>query len=195
MTVMRSRELQPDTFYVRLKLVDVINPSPGTVSYDFLVVGNDLLDPLGLAIQPAGFDQYKALYNNYQVLGSSLTVTAQTFTNITGFYIGTYPSRTTSVIPLRDMMGLPYAKYKTGASTLGGPGVVTVSNYMRTKKFIGRSVDDVDYTAAITGTPTRVWYWHVHALNADNTTNIVMSWILKMNFYVKFWNRKVVVDA
>lgn len=112
----------------------------------------------------------------------------------TPFYMTMYPSRSIAPVTVADAVGLPYAKMTTGSGVSGGRGQATLSSYMRTKKFVGRTVADVDYTAAVTSAPTRVWYWHIRTQNADGATNINQAWYYKMNFYVKFWNRKVLID-
>lgn len=186
---------QPDTFYVKLKYNQLVQKSPATFVYSHQFRGNSVFDPdfTSGGGQPVGFDQYATLYMNYQVLGSSIKVRLVNESAVScGMVV--YPSITSTLVTYDEGIGNVYSK-NIVVGPLTGNNIRGISNFIRTKKLIGRSVDSVNYGASITTNPASPWYWNIEGRNMDGVTNIDATLQVQLVYYVKFWNRATIVDV
>ena len=91
----------PDIYSTKLKFAQVNSEVSSALGYTFR--GNSVYDPQFSTggLQPKGFDQLKALYNNYRVRGCSLKVSF--FNNkSTALVVGIYPSLLSTPTPNAD---------------------------------------------------------------------------------------------
>ncbi len=196
MTFTRVRNIgSPDSMYVRLRYNTQIRFNPAATSATRVFIGNGCFDPDtgGGSGQPTGFDQYSAIYSEYQVTGSGFKIK---FANIiqTPAIACLAAQLSTSVPVLEDMIGNPYASTRMIPGHGGTPGQ-TISKFMRTKKVIGRSTDSVNYAAATSSNPANQWYWALRMANCDQVTNVELYTTISITYYLKFWHRNILIDA
>lgn len=186
---------QPDAMYVKLVYSQVTQKTPAGPTTNHVFRGNSAFDPdfTGIGGQPNSFDQYATLYRDYQVLGSAIKVKmVNNSANALGFVI--YPSLSTTAVGYDDGIGNSYSKYKIcGQNT--AYSIATVSNFIRTKKLIGRNTNSVNYAALISANPASQWYWIIDMRSMDGASVIDATLQAELTYYVKFWNRKTVVDV
>ncbi len=185
----------PDSMYVKLRWSSQILFNPAATSATRAFVGNGMFDPDtgGGSSQPTGFDQYSALYGEYQVTGSAFRIS---FANILqGPAIAMVAAQLSTSIPLlEDLEGNPYASTRMIPGHGGTPGK-TISRFMRTKKIIGRNTQSVNYAAATGANPNNKWYWVLRIAQADAVTFVEMYTNITITYYVKFWHRNILTDA
>ncbi len=186
--------IAPDSQYVKMKIYHVENIL-GLTADGVTVLGNSLFDPL-LTLgsqQPAGFDQWATIYSHYQVTGSSCKIT---FINhaASQFRLALLPQLTTTNPGIVGAATQPYSKNIIISSQEAG-GIRSLSNFMRTKKLIGRSTDSVNFGAAVTANPSKLWYWLARIASTDGVTTIDAQILIEMTFYAKFYERHTLADA
>lgn len=170
-----------------------------TGSFDNVFRGNSVFDPdfSGAGGQPANFDDYAALYNQYRVWGSSIEV--QPLTTMSGTepmmwaigprHISTGVTASTQM----DFAAQPYVKTRlTSIYRTGAPDSV-FSLSMSTAKFQGLSDTEFqgrdDLTSLVSTNPAEQWYWHVNVCNVDTSITAEIAVYIKITYDVEFFDR------
>lgn len=195
----------PDS--VKVKLSDVYTDNVSTTTSDtfFEFAMNGCYDPyLGIGGgQPQGFDQWMAMYKNFRVHSSAISV----------YYNNELTSGVTqvSIVPnfgsdntLRTYFNpsqLQYCKYRRFTSEAGGKGSGTVSHYMSVGKISGNKTaykNSEDFWGNSVSNPNGdglcVWYVLVQdPINAGLSLNGQI--LVKLTYYVEFFGRKALQDS
>ena len=185
-----------DTLFVKLNYVESLNLSNGTPRIQYAFRGNSLFDPDYTAAghQPMYFDQYAAIYNSYRVVGSAIKVNCINAQGLSACYFIMFPN--TEVATLTS---IPLALEQARAATAnilpiaGGGPAARFKQYCSTRKACGlmkgESYDDS--LAATTGNnPTQIWYWNLFWETSDSASNVTINGIVKLTYYVQFFDKK-----
>ena len=188
---LNSPSMLPDNVMVKLKYVDFIKMTnvAGLGTYRFHL--NSAFDPDAVALggtQPMGYDQWTQFYNHYQVSASSIRCQILApDTNVTGFAI--YPSNNiTAATSYAQAREQPYSKHCWVTNQASSQSSI-VRNYMKVKKFEGRSIDSVNFAAPISGNPSSLRYWQLVLQSTSGTdiSDIIVDVLIV--YYVKFFRR------
>lgn len=188
----------PDRYMCKLNFVDLDTVNSFT-SNQKLYRGNGPYDPevpIGGG-QPAGFDQLLALYKNYRVHSSAIHVElAQSgSTAHAPWLISVRPNSTNTFLGRIPETESPYCKYIVG--TGNEVSSVKLYNYMGTKKLLGlKSIDqEENLTGDSANFPATQWYWSVSMSSMDAITNISCERMVKITYWIEFFNRKDILDG
>jgi len=196
MSFRRMPLLSPDVLHCKLKFYNEVRTTLG--SEDVRIYrGNSLFDPeedVGISQQPIGFDQYKGLYHNYEVMASAMRIEAVNI-GLTAVRIIIHPSFSELDVTVDSAMGNPYSKKRIVSSSLAGPSVIRMSNFMRTKKYFGRQTNDLNFQSTVDMNPVNDWFWHVSMESMDFATVLNMTVAYTVIYYCKFFRRKMVADV
>lgn len=200
--VIRQPSGVPDRLFVKLKYTYIVTytSTSGNVTYQQFR-GNGVFDPdvTGAGGQPYTFDQWAALYSRYRVRGSSLKSELNIPPPAAGSFAAnittvTYPSANTTVPSATHELSReqPYAKVRTHKAY--GDRSLPIKSYMSTAKIIGLKkvavATETDYSAAVTGNPTKEWYWNFVFYTSDlATTSFVTPVLHTLTYYVEFYDR------
>lgn len=185
--------MAPDALYTKLYWAATY-PCTAAPANRFVIVANGLFDP-GFttgATQPAGFDQWAALYAGYRVLWSKIEVQFVSRTTADAPYIiSVYPSISSN----------PFSTTAPdNAAQSGGKSYVTQAGlpnwpmrcFNTTKKMFGdRNDNDTVYQAQVSANPGAAWYWICDRVTADGTNGDPSDFFLvKVEFGVRWEGRK-----
>jgi hypothetical protein len=167
--------------------------------------GNNAADPaLGLGTtQPAGFDQYKALYTNYIVLSAdatlSVTTQADTAVGDTVDVLGFTNTHNSTTNPLANVFaGLSRTKAMYRALDRYNPTCV-IHLHGKSKDVFGRKLvetsgEDAGVTTSTTN-PVNPWFHRFWIATRDGTTDLTLTWVVRGKMKVKFFKRIPVIDS
>ncbi len=158
--------------------------------------GNSCFDPdlTGTGLQPTGFDQWAAFFNEYTVVSSYIEIE-----NITGTISTTeivvYPSYNASApTSSEDASARPYAKRAIGNPN--GNGIKNrLSQSMSTAQMMGvrdeAVLDDDQYGATTSANPgsAAVWYWNIVHQNLTSTSTLAETCRVRIVYDVLFHDR------
>jgi len=159
-----------------------LNPGVGsTATHSFNC--NGLYDPdyTSTGHQPLGFDQYMALYNKYQVIGSKITVQVRSLDSSYTHIVGIYQSDSTSAsIVMSRLMEQGKMKWDVLVPySQNGHKVLTLtSNFSLKAVTEGSNLLGEDLLEGNSGTnPTRSFYYHIVAYGdgGNDTTGVYIS--------------------
>lgn len=186
---------QPDSAYVKLRYLQTVQKTPIGFVANHIFRGNSCFDPdfTSGGGQPVGFDQYAAMYNDYEVTGSSIRIKLINNSALSAVGCVVYPSLSSSLIGYDDSMGNSYAK-NIICGNINSTPIRQMSSFMRTKKLVGRTTASVNYAARIDTNPASPWFWNIEFKSTDNTSSLQLSVQVTLIFYVKFWNRVSMTD-
>ncbi len=187
--------LAPDRMRLKLKYAQT-GIVFTAVDYDTHIFSmNGCFDPdiTGVGHQPMGFDQWGALFTQYRVYASMIRIlcandaTAQN----TSYILGTYPSNSgTTVATLEAALEQPRMKKALVTPGRGEPGIV--SNYVRTVDLAGGTLGaENQYRGTLSANPTIQFRWHIFGGTLDVTTNIDVTFVVEIEYYVEFSQRTI----
>lgn len=161
---------------------------------------NSLFDPdfTGTGTQPIGFDQWSALYNRYRVHSCSMHVEWLSSGTTLGAICGISVRRDSGVVnQFQDLVGEPYTKWIGVGSAQAGPGCLHHAVSVRELYGISNSTFmDEDYSASISGSPSRIVYGHVWANTWTQTAEAVaMRCAVHLIYDVEFYERVDLDDS
>jgi len=186
---------------VRLKytMITVLTSITTTGAFSYVFRGNSVFDPdfTGTGSQPANYDDFSAVYNQYRVWGSSIKVHVLTTTSGTEpvlWILGPrHNSTAVTYATAMDFAAQPYVKsslqsiYRTGAKD------AVFSASMTTAKFQGLSSTEFqgrdDLTALVSTNPAEQWYWQINATNVDVTVTSEVAIMVELTYDVEFFDR------
>lgn len=191
----------PDSVYVKLNYCEQVDISAIAVSYmPYVFRGNSLFDPnqTGTGHQPLYFDQYAAMYYKYRVLGSAVRIDVINNSPTSALFYVCEPN--TEISTLTDLSTL-YEQSRAGAPKLV-PIAARISSRMKkycsTRKACGLTKSqlfDDTFAAEVTANPSNVWYWNLLFGSIDESTVPVGYFMIKITYYVQFFDRKLVAQS
>lgn len=188
----------PDVTYTKLIYTDnyVFNTTTDQVT-EQIFRGNSINDPdlTGVGHQALGHDWWKAFYSKYCVLACKIEVryssSTQTSNSLTNF--GIVPSLSSSAISSSDIdiyNEQPYAKYKITGGSNASSGKGYIKHYMTTKRMFGRrNIEDDVFEGTFDANPGSNWYWLVYCGTIDESSDIDMTFNVKLTYYTKCLRR------
>lgn len=83
---------------------------------------------------------------------------------------------------------------RTLARPSSGKGIQTFNKSMSSRKLIGRTIADQNFTALIANVPAHAWYWHVMLIGleapAPPATDLNFSLQVYMTYKVRYFERR-----
>jgi hypothetical protein len=174
----------------------------GSFFTDFVISGNSAFDPfqaLG-SVQPSGYDQWAAIYNEYRVLRSRVkfqmvAADATTSTVLTAFRLemAIAPKNVSSSFgSFADLTSTQYSTKLSVDGSLGRP-VPLQSRWMSLAQMFGYSSAEFDYdaSAAVTANPVDEWFWHLGAEldQKAGTGDTAITFGVTVEYEVEFFAR------
>lgn len=159
---------------------------------------NGLFDPdiTGTGHQPLGFDQIKALYDNYRVHSARFSATGQVSTSNVATLIA-IGAKEGSSLPTTMTDCYEDGAYKTVIVTNEKPFMIT--QYIPMHKVAGRSKanynSENNYTAGIGANPTTVIYGNVLAQCLDESTSQTTIFRFIIDYFVEFFDPAVLSQS
>lgn len=190
-----------DSVSARLTYVEQINLNPGSVYTQYVFRGNSLFDPnyTGGGHQPLYFDQYAAIYGKYRVMGCSIRIDSVSCAGTSAAYFVCFPSTETSAFTSISQVleqGRAKAPRILPIAQRGPTGYL--KSYCSTRKVLGLTktqVMDDDNAASVGATPIQVWYWNLLWESTDAVTNIQINGVVKLTYYVQFFDRLIATQS
>lgn len=148
-------------------------------------------DYTGVGRQPMAWDEWKALYNHYCVVGSKIKVTVLSDSGTTSpFVVGVYLSDGTT-LPYTNWNGYNEAKKGTQVMINGTPNVRTqsaVAKFSAKKYFNVTDIkDNFQRLGALTsGNPAELSYFVVYYQQIDTAISDTKTILITMDFIVDF---------
>lgn len=183
----------PDSKLVRLRYVETINITEAVLATaNHLFSCNSIYDPntSGTGHQPYGHDQWAALYNHYEVLGSKIRVLASSASATgVGVIVGIQLSDDTSVaINTNELMENNKSKYRICVA--GNPPTVLTQKWSQRRHFPGKRGDD-NLSAMFGANPSEQMFYNIY-LGSGNTTSAMspVSLQVQVDYIVKVYERK-----
>jgi hypothetical protein len=179
---------------VSLKYEDLILVQPTDYRATYVFRGNSLYDPdyTGTGHQPLLYDQYAAQYGKYRVTATRITVD---FTNHSA-----NSAAIAVILPHTDV--ITFTSWQTMAElpdSKATRSIPVASRLTRIKTcksttsgvagLIDTEVLDEDWSAAVTTTPTQVWYFNIGMESLDQLSDVDMEMRVSMIFDVIFYDR------
>lgn len=187
---LRGVSAMPDTLFCKLKYSDIKNMVNVAGSGSLIFSMNSLFDPdvTGVGHQPLGFDEWGAFYSHYEVLASRIRIDPQATTGVNPIEIVLYPSRQQVIQTMSTAREQPYGK-KSNYTSSTGAQFASVINYMKVKKFEGRSTNSINFAADTSVSPATQFYWILQARDANGGDISPVTWQVDIVYYVKFFRR------
>lgn len=160
-------------------------------------------DFTGVGTQPSYFDRYMQLYNRYAVRATKIEVVvadqAPGTPNAGNVCCAITPSRNSGTISaitsVAELQEIPYNVFwVTGPTSLGAPAVKRTL-FMSTQKFLGTKLEDTEISGADNANPVNNYYFTVSVQAVDQSTTLQIQAYVKITYYVKFFSRKISLDA
>lgn len=173
------------------------------IAGNYFFTANGIFDVniTGTGHQPMGFDQMMLMYEQYTVVGSKISVSAQTGTSVAvraGIYLS--PDTTSITDPLRLMEnGLITTKPVAG---LGFAGYIKefdlncdVARYFGRNRNARALVDDVTLSGTVAANPTEQVYYAISAWDPFAASTWSLYFDVLLEYDVIFWEpRKLTVS-
>lgn len=194
--------LMPAKFLNRMKYSESISLDPGAGSIDgYSFLANGIFDPndTGTGHQAIGFDQLKAIYYDWQVLGAKCTCTFISQSNtasgqsFVGINLRNVPFAGTYSVD--DMIEQTFCKSKLLGSYYSQPGTVVSKNFSAKKfsgtRFITAALDARGTDAA---DPIQPIYFEVWCGSIGGATDPALIYVKVRIEYVVLWSRLRTLD-
>jgi len=153
----------------------ILTSTTGTVSTDYVYRANDMYDPYaGVGgNQPRGFDQYMAMFRNFAVLGSKVTINvgygqASATSNDMLVAIVTQDG-STSITNKNTIRESPRLRYRMCTASNGRTSLS--STYSFKINGVKDVIDNDKLWGTSSSSPTEQWYYHVVAYQPDGNTD------------------------
>lgn len=168
-------------------------------SYTFR--GNGLYDPdeTGVGVQPEGFDEMMALYDNYRVHGSKIIVdfineSSSTFASTKA--VAVYASRDNAPAPASSVeVAQRHSGHRLlGLGTSGIPKVRITRSSLTGKSYATPDIRTGDmFSGTASANPSNEWYWNVVSSSIDDAsthTSYPVTMLVRIVYDVEFHNPK-----
>lgn len=167
--------------------------------------GNGPYDPdyTGVGVQPYGFDEMSALYNNYIVKGSKIKVTAaiQPIENFPGTEATCIivPERYNTVLVNHDLADLrAYGRYRSKifARQQGLTNKNVIRSYASTKSVYATvSSSDDKMEANFSSLPALPWYWLVYFDTTTFGREVQIYYDVEITYYMTCMREKSINES
>jgi len=193
----------PTELRTTLRYSDVVTlTSTGNAVTNYVFRMNSLFDPdfTGTGHQPYYFDQFATIYQRYTVIGSKLKAT---FTPIPDTINGAGTTQLNGPV-VCAVWGDPTSTNTTTLSTLmetntsrsgllstatGGHNQLVLSTTFSPETKLGLSSGDDTVGAAVTGSPSQVWYGIISLVDVGLAAATSVSVKVDMEFRVRFFQQ------
>lgn len=187
-----------DTLFVRLTYVDQLVLAPGVPVAQHTFRGNSCFDPdyTGGGHQPLYFDQYATLYSKYRVVGSAIRVDSVNTSSTCAAYFICWPHT--------DVAGASTISQELEQGRAKAPKILPIAqrgpegrlkSYCSTRKACGLTkaqMADDDFSALTGNNPIQIWYWNLLWGTTDTTTACTVNAVVKLTYYVQFYEKRIV---
>jgi hypothetical protein len=179
----------PKSIITKLRYCDnySLTSTTGAVARQFMSA-NGIFDPdiTGSGHQPMWRDNYAAIYNNYVVLGSKITVHFQSQTMDRSYVVGIVgdddSSTSTTLSTLQEQNNSIWTVHGTAHA---GPTILT--HTYQPLEDIGIAVKDDGYMSVPTGqNPTQQWYYCIFLAALPSSDTGVVNVTVEVEYTVKF---------
>jgi hypothetical protein len=189
--------IAPAAMRTRLKYTSRV-PFVSTIGvvgvHNFSANGLFDVDVTGVGGQPEGFDEWMAMYVEYRVISTKITVkTGSTgSTSATAsFWMVIVPSNIpTSFTTMEDAASAPFAVSKLYMS--GGPAI-TLTQTMSTATIVGvppmAILSESGYGGTASANPAGTTFWGVYVESADNSSSVTTNSVVSIEYVVDFYDR------
>lgn len=184
----------PDQLYVKLKYSVNLTYQPAAgVSSQNTFRANSVFDPdfTGAGAQPRYFDQYAALYNQYQVLACAAKHEVSNIGAMPVYMATAWTDIDPTTLTLQNTVEQRFGKSHGVIGALTGNGQRTIKSYMSMKKLHGftNGMSQVDFlVSAVSGNPTDPSFHKVVVQPVDETSNASVTIRTTLTYYVKFFS-------
>lgn len=203
-TLKRSRksgvpDIFPDTVLVDLHYGDYFSLTSTTGSLgSYFFNATSCYDPnnTGTGHQPAGFDQYMALYESYVVEGATFTVQAST-ASAEPIRVSLTASKEYVTVPAGMEFLTEWPQTKIAVATSAVPA--TLSMAALTHEFFQVPRASLTALDAAVGNasanPASMWYFRVYAQTDDYSSSGTVNCLVKLTQRVRFFKRKLIAPS
>lgn len=186
----------PDSVKVKLVYFEAIEMDGlGSVGFwDYAFRLNSVYDPNFTATghQPAGFDEWSALYSKYRVWGGSFKVHVANKDPLESLHFLAVPrSVNTTDSGLSSYAEEPRAHYMLAAAR--GSPTVSMSGTFSNPEILGVTrgeYEDQDYAALTSANPTTLTWLNLHAqMSSSEVATQVSECVIEIHYDVEFFSR------
>lgn len=198
--IVHTRQAFPDEIVTTLSYVDEKHLASSTFG-DWVFKANSLYDPdfsVILNPQPYYYDQLSAVYANYEVLSSHVTleiVNQSTTDNV--YLVSTFTNQNPVGLLYAQLQETPYAKTRVIGPSVG-KGITTWGHGISYTKLIGQKDikqkdDQIGKLGGLgIGTdPADLIYFCLAAFSVDGLTNLNLYCRARWKFKVRVFNREI----
>lgn len=184
----------PPLMKVDLQYESLITLAPGATVASYVLRGNSLFDPdyTGTGHQPRYYDQLTPIYGRYKVLSSAITVEMINGSGTSGAIFAITPnteiitftswqqaselprSKTSQIVPVASRYPFKLAAQATTKSICG---------------LLPFQVNDEDWSASVGTNPVQIWYWNVNVASIDESTNVQVSFRIRLKYQAIMYDR------
>lgn len=178
----------------------IANATTGAGGAILIRSGNNLTDVDGSGANPLLFSNYMAMYNQYKVYGSKMTVWITPIGSSVGnpFTVSLIPiSANNTTPPSNAEAAINQPFNKTYRGVIGGQLTrpIKISNYISTKVLdnVKDLRDEDDYQGTATTGPSIEWAWYLFITNQTDPSAGTIGYNARINitYYVDFYDRVV----
>lgn len=195
----RYQNLMPNNFPTKLvfSYTEDNTIAGGIDTYQFR--GNSVYDPDYEAggTQPAGYDELSQIYTNYCVSSAIFQISVQSLDTVPTF-VGVHAQYASATVPanIEDFMQNPNSRYMWVAPQGSSGDRKTLKFFMSSKKILNCKdlMDERNFTSDVSTNPTNQWYFLCRLQNTD-AGNMALFNVIKITYYVTFFDRSILVDA
>lgn len=177
----------PRSIITKLRYIatNVATASAGTL-YQYTFGANSIFDPdvTGVGHQPLYRDQYAALYENYVVLGSKITITWNNSNTATPYMCTINADNDSTTQSHNEFRAEQSNSVHSMLSTDGGKSTLFMT--YSPERDIGTNGTDVGITP-MGSNPTNPWYFIMGVQGLDSVSSVTgVQWIAEIEYTVKF---------
>lgn len=189
-------KLAKDVQYVKMVFLTRYSMTAASTNFGYTWRGNSLYDPdytssSPLDHQPNGFDQWATLYNKFTVLGSKCKV--RLYNSDGGSPIKFALGAALTASPPDNAEGNPNTWGSVLTPSDGSKSFQTITRFMSTKKIfqVRDVIDNPAFDCTASADATKQWFWNLQMYNMDGLSNIAVNADVKITYYVRMKERKV----
>ena len=180
----------PNTIITKMRYVDyyTMSSASGSVAKQ-VMVANGLFDPdlTGTGHQPMYFDEYKAIYNNYTVIGSKVTVHFSNYSTQASWNVGIVgDDEGTTSTAATTLMEYNNSVWTVLGQRDGGHNIKVLTATFEPLEQLGVDAKDDGWTAINTGAnPDNKYYFSIWGNTNDNSSASMVATV-EVEYTAKF---------
>lgn len=174
----------------------------GTGITDIVFRGNSCFDPdfTGVGAQPIGFDVWAGFYRRYRVIGSHITVYANSLDAADALAMFVVPLNTNTALTSPEQLCEQQDAKKMILGLQTGDSRYVLTHYMETSKMMGIAKNayrnEFELSAPIGNNPTREWYWHCGLFDVSSLLDLQNAdFMFEVKYYVEFFDKETLVRS